>query len=186
MKICICTTPIRPEPTTFPPLGSLAIIQSLQSIGLKPEFYNIDFHRYNKNEIKNYFQNKQFDIVGISAVVSTAYSFTKELCSTIKALNNNTIIIVGGGLVASAHLLHNISNVDYCVVGDGEKIIINLTELLLRKQYTEYDLNKIKGITYLNKKNEFIFTGYGKPLAADEILIPDYSILEKYGKEMNE
>jgi len=32
MKICICTTPIRPEPATFPPFGSMAIIQSLRKI----------------------------------------------------------------------------------------------------------------------------------------------------------
>ena len=31
MKICIATTPIRPNPTTFPPLGSMAIIQSLKN-----------------------------------------------------------------------------------------------------------------------------------------------------------
>ena len=32
MKICLCTTPIRPKPTTFPPLGSMAIIQALRKI----------------------------------------------------------------------------------------------------------------------------------------------------------
>lgn len=39
----ICTTPIRPIPTTFPPLGSMAIIQALSEININTEFYNIDF-----------------------------------------------------------------------------------------------------------------------------------------------
>ena len=50
----------------------------------------------------------------------------------------------------------------------------------MRKRYNENDIKNIKGITFLNKNNEFIFTGYGKPLAADEKTMPDYSILEKY------
>ena len=38
MKICICTTPIRPEPTKYPPLGSMAVIQALRNIGEQVSF----------------------------------------------------------------------------------------------------------------------------------------------------
>ena len=76
MKICICTTPIRNDPTGFPPLGSLAIIQSLGKIGHDAQFYNIDYWRPDKESISAYFYDNQFDVVGISAVVSTAYSYT--------------------------------------------------------------------------------------------------------------
>jgi hypothetical protein len=42
MKICICTTPIRPVPTEFPPFGSMAIIQSLKDAGeVDVSFYNM-------------------------------------------------------------------------------------------------------------------------------------------------
>ena len=78
MKICICTLPIRPTPTNFPPFGSMAIIQSLKDIGKEPFFYNIDYFRFNHAEIIEYFSENQFDIVGISAVVSTAYAYTKR------------------------------------------------------------------------------------------------------------
>ena len=55
MKICICTTPIRPVPTTFPPFGSMAIIQALRSVGEEVNFYHIDYHRYDHNQNSEYF-----------------------------------------------------------------------------------------------------------------------------------
>ena len=77
MKICICTTPIRPKPTNFPPFGSMAIIQALRDIGEETSFFHIDYHRYNNDQIIEYFSIHKFDLVGISAVVSTAYSYIK-------------------------------------------------------------------------------------------------------------
>ena len=74
MNICICTTPIRPTPTTYPPFGSMAIIQSLRKIGEYAKFYNIDYFRYNHDQVEEYFRKNRFDIVGISAAVSTAYN----------------------------------------------------------------------------------------------------------------
>ena len=54
MKICICTTPIRPNPTPFPPFGSMAIIQALRNIGEAASFYHIDYHRYDHSQITEY------------------------------------------------------------------------------------------------------------------------------------
>ena len=56
MKICIVTTPIRPVPTTFPPFGSMAIIQSLRNIGKDVSFHNIDFHRFSHEHNVEYFK----------------------------------------------------------------------------------------------------------------------------------
>ena len=135
MRICIVTTPIRPEATTFPPFGSLAIIQSLRNVGNDCSFYHIDYHRYNHAQNCEYFKKNQFDIVGISAVVSTAYNYTKYLSDLIKEINHKTIVIVGGGLVASAEILHRKAQVDYCVAGDGEIIIKNLVEAIKEKKH---------------------------------------------------
>ena len=86
MKICICTTPIRPIATSFPPLGSIAVIQALRNIGEQVNFYHIDYHRYTYDQNSKYFATNQFDMVGISAVVSTAYAYTKNLIELIKVI----------------------------------------------------------------------------------------------------
>ena len=104
MKICICTTPIRPEATRFPPFGSMAVIQALRNIGEKVSFYHIDYHRYNYSQNSEYFASQQFDMVGISAVVSTAYAYTKNLIQLIKNVSPKTIVFIGGNLAASAEV----------------------------------------------------------------------------------
>lgn len=178
MKICIVTTPIRPIPTAFPPFGSMAIIQSLRNNGEEVHFHHIDYHRWNAKQNYEYFKKHQFDFVGISAVVSTAYAYTKYLAYLIKDINPKTTVIVGGGLVASANVLHRKSKIDYCVVGDGEIIVKNLVNAIKDKKTSDEDLLKIKGITFIDKSDELRFTGYEHPLPAPLLEDPDYSILE--------
>ena len=177
MKICIASTPIRPNPTTFPPLGSMAIIQSLKKSNHELKFLHIDYHRYQEEYLVNYFKENNFDIVGISAVVSTAYAYTKYLSNLIKSVNKNTIIFVGGNLAASAEILHRKARVDYCIIGDGELISRRLVDLIQEKNFSNIDLYKIKGITFL-ENDKFIFTGYEAAIPPDELESPDWNILE--------
>ena len=178
MKICIVTTPIRPKPTNFPPFGSMAIIQSLRSIGQEVSFYNIDYHRFSHEQNVEYFKKNKFDAIGISAVVSTAYAYTKYLSTLIRKLYPETIIFMGGGLAASAEIIHRKANIDYCVVGDGEIIVKNLVQSIEQKKTNDEDLKKILGITFIDKRNKFNFTGYEHPLPAPLIENPDFKILE--------
>jgi len=178
---CICTTPIRPNPTDFPPLGSLAIIQSLKEIGTHCDFYNIDFHRPDLESVAAYFRENQFDFVGISAVVSTAYAYTKTLSLLIKEVSPNTIQILGGNLGASAEVILRRTEIDFCVIGDGELII---RELIKHHEQHKPSTDKpsetlksIKGLAFLDEE-KFIFTGYSAPLPAEHISYPDFKILE--------
>ena len=178
-KICICTTPIRPVPTTFPPLGSMSIIETLRPLCSEIKFLHIDYHRYNEEYLLNYFKENNFDFVGISAVVSTAYAYTKYLSGMIKSINKNTRIFVGGNLAASSQILLKKCKIDYCIIGDGEIISNNLINYLIKnKNVTEEELKEIKGICFLNKNNEFVFTGYGKAPSASNLLAPNWEILE--------
>lgn len=181
MKICITTTPIRPVPTYFPPFGSLAIIQSLRTIAEEAEFYNIDYHRYAESEIEAYFKGKQFDVVGISSVVSTAYAYTKFLAALIHRVSPSTVIIVGGNLAASAEILLRKCCVTFCVTGDGEIIIRELITALREGKQDDEHLRDIKGICFLERDGAFHFTGYGDKPSAQDVEDPDYLILEKDG-----
>ena len=181
MKICIVTTPIRPIPTQFPPMGSMFIIQSLREEGHVVDFFHIDYHRYTHNEILDYFTKNKYDAVGISAVVSTAYAYTKYISEIIYNSNPECIIFLGGGLAASANVLLEKTKVKFCVIGDGELIAKNLIRSIEQKKTSDLDILNIKGITFKNSKGEIIFTGYDKPLTAENLLLPDYTILEEDG-----
>lgn len=181
MKCCICTTPIRPTPTTFPPFGSMAIIQSLRYIGEDVSFYNIDYFRYSHEQVERYFKENQFDMVGISAVVSTAYVYTKYLANLIRTVSPKTVIVVGGNLAASAEMLLRKCEVDFCVVGDGELIIRDLIRILYEKPLNYERLKTTKGLCFIDENDRFCFTGYGARPSAADIAWPDYEILEKDG-----
>lgn len=183
MKTCICTTPIRPVPTRFPPMGSMAIIQALRKIGIDSAFYNIDYFRPPKERVEDYFRTNQFGVVGISAVVSTAYAYTKWLAAMIRRVSPNTIIVLGGNMAASAEILLRKCEVDICVVGDGEYIA---QDLFKRLQEVPFSANRqafadIKGISYIDENAKFRFTGFGRRPSSEEIEYPDYRILEADG-----
>lgn len=181
MNICICTTPIRPVATTYPPFGSMAIIQSLRRIGENVSFFNIDYFRHSREKVKQHFADNQFDMVGISAVVSTAYAYTKYLAGLIRAVSPRTIVVVGGNLAASAEILLRKTAVDFCVVGDGEIIIQDLVRVLYEKPLNYDRLRATKGLCFLDERGQFEFTGYGRKPTAEEIEWPDYDILEADG-----
>lgn len=184
MNICICTTPIRPIPTNFPPMGSMAIIQALANIGIDAEFYNIDFFRPTRDEVREYFSSSKYEVIGISAVVSTAYEYTKWLSEIIREVLPDVVIILGGNLGASAEIVLRKTEVDVCVVGDGEIIIQNLINAIRKAPMCstfKEGFQNIEGICYLDESNDFIFTGYGPRPDKKHIEYPDYRILEKDG-----
>ena len=129
-KILIVTTPIRPAPTLYPPLGSLSIISALKKEGFRnTEFYNIDYLRPQYDEVIATIKEKKPDILGISAVVSTAYAYSKKLSLDIKKELPETTILLGGNLGASAEILLKKTGVDFVCTGEGEFAFENFFKL---------------------------------------------------------
>ena len=87
MNIVLCTTPIRPSPTNYPPFGSMALIQSLRSAGYDPYFYDIDGLRPSFEQVVDFFKERAPDVLAVSAVVSTAYAYTKKLVHAVKEVS---------------------------------------------------------------------------------------------------
>ena len=158
----------------------MAIIQSLRAVGEDVSLYNIDYFRYEHEAIEAYFKAGQFDVVGISAVVSTAYTFTKYLAALIRRVSPHTIVVVGGNLAASAEILLRKCAIDVCVVGDGEFVVQDLIKVLRERRLDRAALRETKGLAFLDD-GQFVFTGYGRKPTAEEIEWPDYSILKNDG-----
>lgn len=182
IKIVVCTTPIRPVPTEYPPFGSLAIIQALRAKGHDAIFFDIDGLRPSFSDVIERLRAEEPDILGISAVVSTAYEYVKRLCLAVRKVLPDVRIVLGGNLAASAELLHRFCGIDVCVIGEGERIIVNLVDYYTRysRRHDYSALGQIKGITYLAPGGEMNFTGYETAIPPGELLDPDFSILEKY------
>src|SRR2546425_2429507 len=179
MKVAIVTTTIRPEPDIFPPLGSLAIIQSLRGEGIETVFGDFDVLRPTWDEMLDFFRRECPDLIGISAVVSTAYQYTKGLCQAIKQILPNSVIVVGGNLGASAEVLLRLADVHVVVLGEGEGTIVSLVRHV--EQYGGFIpkiARRIKGLCFFDGER-LIKTGYPDPIPASKLFDPDFSIFNK-------
>ena len=187
MKIMICTSRIRPDglQTSFPPYGSLAIIQALMRAGYTDtSLFDIDGLRPPYSEVVAHFQRERPDVVGISGVVSTAYRFTKRLIATIHEILPETPVIVGGNVAANSEILLRLAKADYCVIGEGERTIVELANYLRdkagRSRRDAYQaLRGIKGLTFIDENDVVVFTSYQPDLPAHQLYDPGCDILER-------
>lgn len=181
MKIVFCTTPIRPVPTSYPPIAITTLMDHLAKAGYQSSFYDIDALRPKFEDVVAYFAKEQPDLLCISAVVSTAYRYTKEFTNAVKKVSPKTKLVLGGNLAASSEILLRKTPLDVCVIGEGEIVLLNLVKHFERfgDFLPREELSKIKGISFL-KNGELIFTGYEAPLPASELPQPNFDILEKY------
>jgi anaerobic magnesium-protoporphyrin IX monomethyl ester cyclase len=178
-KVLIVTTPIRPIPTEYPPLGSLALVKRLRKSGVaNPEFFDIDGLRPTIDEAVHKIIQLQPDILGISAVVSTAYGYAKELSLKLKAAMPDLTIVLGGNLGASAEILLRKTGVDFVAVGEGEDTLVQFVgQYQTGKDKNHY--SGVKGLMFLDDKNHLVNTGYPLSLPKDEIYDIDWDDLER-------
>ena len=172
-----------PKPGPFPPAACTTLCNVLIKAGYDPVFYDIDGKRPSPAELSEYFKKGQFDIVGISAVVSTGYRYTKDLADIIKKVSPKTKVILGGNLAAAYEVVLRKCRVDVCVIGEGEKVLLNLVKHL--EKYGDFDpdskeLPEIKGIAFLSPDNTCKFTGHESPISSDEVQEPDYELLDRF------
>ncbi len=179
VKILVVTTPIRPKPTYFPPIGSLSLIKYLRKSGFEDvHFYNIDGNRPDYAEVQETIRRIKPDILGISAVVSTAYDYTKKLADDFKESNPDGLAVVGGNMAASANVLLKKSGTDICVLGEGE---ITFAKIAERAETTRRasDYHDIPGLMILDGEGGLINTGYELALPGAEIWDYDLEDLEQ-------
>ena len=179
MKLLLINTPNRAIPDNFPPYAPFSLMKYLRNHGITDiEFYNVDHHRPTEEQLVEIIKEKKPDILGISAVVSTCYKFTKDISLLVKEVLPNTIILIGGNLAASAEILLKKTGADFCVIGEGEKILLNFMKRFETAGDNPEEYEDIPGLAYLGQDGGLINTGYEDPLSSDEIYEIDYEDFE--------
>jgi len=181
-KIIFVTIPLRSVPADFPPIGSLSVITALKKAGFaQTHFYNIDLLRPTYSEVIEYFEREKPDIVGISAVVSTAYEYVKNLSLDLKDRLPGTTLLLGGNLGASAEILLKKTGMDFVCIGEGERTAVDFVHCWLRAK-DKGEFSNVKGLAFLNDQRELEVTPYADPIPAEELYDIDWSILEDLGQ----
>ena len=107
----------------IPKIAIVSIIKYMERAGYERQdidFYDVDMLQPTDDEFTSYLMKTKPDVIGLSAVVSTCYFQVKRLSRLARAVLPSTLIVMGGSLSASANVVLNKSDVDICVVGDGE------------------------------------------------------------------
>ena len=80
INVLMVTIPLRDDSAGFRPLGPLSIMKHLRNEGFgEVDLYDIDYHRPSFEDAVAKALEYKPDILGISAVVSTSYEYTKML-----------------------------------------------------------------------------------------------------------
>jgi anaerobic magnesium-protoporphyrin IX monomethyl ester cyclase len=179
MKIMIVTIPLRDDPSYGIPYGALAIMNYVRKRGYDDlELFHIDIDRPAYEDALDKIVAAKPDILGISAIVSTSYEYTKRLSLDIKKKLPDTLIVVGGNMAASAEILLRKTGTDLCVIGEGEKSFLNVVQ---RSETTHNpgEFADITGLALVDRDGNFINTGYETALPAKDIWDIDLTDLEK-------
>ena len=151
----------------------------------KCKFYDIDMLYPNDDEIEKFFKENDADIVGLSAVVSTSYLQVQRIAKIIRNVNSKILIVCGGYLTAAANTVLRKTDVDVCVVGDGEVAWLGLLSYVRKnknknknkKIYTD-EMLEIKGIALVDENSELRFSGYGPTLSSCHMSFPSFNYLK--------
>ena len=143
MNILLINSPIRldAQPNCIP-YGLATIAGILKSAGYDVEIYDINALRPGREEIVRVLEGKEWDIAGISGLITT-YDFQNWLAGLLKKLQPHAPVISGGGLATSiSHLLLQNDSVDICVIGEGERTMLEICSAYEKGS----DLGNISGI----------------------------------------
>lgn len=168
-----------------PNLGILYLAAVLDSYNLPVDILDLEqFIDMNKVELKKLIKTKivNYKIFGITSLTNT-FHITLDIARIIKEQDINNCVILGGPHVSFLfrEILENDCKteklINFICVGESEISFLKLIKILRDKlernkriEDFEVDLNSIKGISYINSKGEFIFTGYPDKLIDVESL----------------
>jgi len=146
MKALLIQPPHYYGKNTRPPqqfhLGLGYIARSLKNKGHELEVLDIYAHQYSDGEVENKINGlgQDIDVVCISAL-STQYKYTKWLIKKLKARFDKPIIVGNALATFSTKILLENSDVDICVIGEGEETIVELLDNL-------GSVDKVLGVSY--------------------------------------
>ena len=177
LKSLFVTFPQRSSSSYFPPYGAMAVINALHRAGYKnTSLYNLDVHRASRKVAIDYIVNSGPDVLCMSVPVSTGYENAKFFSIEIKKRLPNITIVLGGNLAASAEILLKKTGVDFCVLGEGERVCCQLFDKLVEDRPLKKFVD-ITGIAFLEGK-KIVNTGYAEVLPKEEIYNVDWVILD--------
>lgn len=153
----------------------LGIINACIKDNYDTELFDPNFRNLSDDEIIDSLRKAKPDVVGISTI-STEYVLEIEHMTTLVRNALSNVIIVEGGVLptVSINIAMRDKNVDYWIIGEGEKSFLNLLNELNNEHP---NLSHIKGLAYYENDNPNINMPDGYIEDLDSIPFADYGNL---------
>jgi anaerobic magnesium-protoporphyrin IX monomethyl ester cyclase len=189
MKALLCTVPLdigvlrnTGELPIMPKIAIVSLIKWMERNGFTADeydFFDIDMLDSSDEEIREYLEKTKPDVIGLSATVSTTYLQVMRLAKIAREVCPNAWIVQGGGMAVSANVILRKTPVDICFQSDGEIPWVEFLNYVKAHGRSKVfaELEKIKGLTYLDANGEMHFTGFPEKIPGSEMPYPDYEIL---------
>ncbi len=160
-----------------PPMGLLYIAASLEQHGLEVQITDANAENLSMEEIIERIKDLAPDLVGISANYSPLNNPALMLSKRIKQYRKDLIIAIGGNhaTASAGYMLENSENsVDFIMMGQGEKVFINLIDGLNAGK----NLSEIRGISYMSENQTVCNDREDLIKDLDSLPVPAYHLLK--------
>ena len=156
MILLMTTDPPKESPwglgRRFPPLGLSYVAGALVKAGYKVEMLDNYLLKKPIGEVKEIVKRFSPQIVGITCG-SVTFSRCIETAKAVKDVLPSCKVVVGGwhpSYLPESLLQH--PEIDYVIMGEGERAIVELTECIV-KGVDDSGISKISGLAYRKEKN---------------------------------
>ncbi|MFX1410093.1 MAG: B12-binding domain-containing radical SAM protein [Promethearchaeota archaeon] len=171
-----------------PNLGILYLAAVLDINNISVDILDLEqFKSLNSEGLKELIEERarNYKIFGITSLTNT-FHIALDIANIIKEQDKNNYVILGGPHVSflSRNILENDYKtekaIDFICIGESEISFLELMNFLRKKlksnkelNHFEENLNAIKGISYINSKGKFIFTGSPeRPIDVESLPLP--------------
>ena len=166
---------------SFPHIGLAYIAAVLEGKGHDVKCLDVGLVGKKRTEL---FLKERYDLIGLS-VTSFTLRDTWAMAEKIKALNKDTVVVLGGPHVPIG-MEQNLecSYVDYAVYGEGERTMLELTETLKKESRDQLEhLSGVKGLIF--RDGDEVVCNPPRPRIdnLDKLPYPAFHLfqMEKYG-----
>ena len=127
--------------------------------------------------ISDHIRQHSINVVA-TGTISAHYKKVKDILAAARAVHNDIVTIVGGGVISSEpELIFQSLGIDFGVLGEGEETITELAAAL----FTCRDLSGISGLIYRTSTGQVVITPERKPIRKlDELPFPDDEFLDGF------
>lgn len=127
--------------------------------------------------ISDHIRQHSINVVATGAI-SIHYKKVRDILAAVRAVNNDMVTIVGGGVISSEpELIFQSLGIDFGVLGEGEETIVELAATL----FTSEDISEISGLIYRTSAGKVVITRERKPIRKlDDLPFPDDDFLDGF------